>query len=440
MAELGTHGTTGGGILVVGAQGLYDESGALWPVAALANHGVLVVTGDKVDDVAPGAAGGVLVSDGTDWVRGTLATSIAPTTAGYVMRSSDGAAWSAGAPTLTETGGPQILGVGAIPAAAIVMRTGTDLVGLSPGTAGYVARSDGSVWASAQLAHTDLSRTINTVANVAGSVAVDSGAAYVNSVRPWACAATDVVGMALVNTTAAIVGATIQRSPLLKLGGCVWDSDDAVSRTYDWGLQVRMGSGATVSSTLQFLSSLDGGAWTQRIYFTTAGAIVAANYVQGTTLYAAAGSIAIAEADAGTGLGSTAHLTCSDNVPIGMVSTSTSRDAANAVVFFSCYDRNAAALANAATIRLYSWGWTNDANAYTELVAVRGDGRLWSRGSTSAGDLGGLASTLTWTNATVAAGATPATLANAPAAAGQVGWIKAYVGTTAVAVPYWAAA
>jgi hypothetical protein len=60
---------------------------------------------------------------------------------------------------------------------------------------------------------------------------------------------------------------------------------------------------------------------------------------------------------------------------------------------------------------------------------------------TIGGDLTvGASSTVRLTNATVSAGSSAATLANAPAATAQSGWWKIYVGTTAMVVPYWAAA
>ena len=88
---------------------------------------------------------------------------------------------------------------------------------------------------------------------------------------------------------------------------------------------------------------------------------------------------------------------------------------------------------------------TADALLITGDTDVTGyvDATTTVRGSTliADGDAGGVASTNALTNATLAAGANGATLIQVPGtgAAAQVGWIKVYVGTTAYAVPYWAA-
>jgi hypothetical protein len=72
-------------------------------------------------------------------------------------------------------------------------------------------------------------------------------------------------GLVLANTSPALVGTTVQYSPRLRFRGTAWDTDDAVSRTTDWIIENVPASGNTVSSTLYFRHSLDGGGYTNTI-------------------------------------------------------------------------------------------------------------------------------------------------------------------------------
>jgi hypothetical protein len=78
-------------------------------------------------------------------------------------------------------------------------------------------------------------------------------------------------GLVLANTSPALVGTTVQYSPRLRLRGTAWDTDDAVSRTTDWIIENVPISGNTVSSTLYFRHSLDGGAYTYPFTLTSGG-------------------------------------------------------------------------------------------------------------------------------------------------------------------------
>ena len=118
-------------------------------------------------------------------------------------------------------------------------------------------------------------------------------------------------------------------------------------------------------------------------------------------------------------------------------------DGANNVCIALIYDRSAASITNAATMRIFQAGWTNNSDVFAELFAGYADGHFWAAKALSvAGDLGaGIASTTTFTNATVAAGGVGApTFINPPNAVAQQGWLKVYVGTTAYVLPYWNAA
>lgn len=67
-----------------------------------------------------------------------------------------------------------------------------------------------------------------------------------------------VAGLTLQNTTAATLGAQVQRSPALWQYGRGWDTDDAVSRVYGMGWQVRPIAGATVTGELELMRDLAG--------------------------------------------------------------------------------------------------------------------------------------------------------------------------------------
>jgi hypothetical protein len=117
-------------------------------------------------------------------------------------------------------------------------------------------------------------------------------------------------------------------------------------------------------------------------------------------------------------------------------------DGANNIVFADVYDRNAASITNAATMRLRSFGWTDNADSHTEVAAVYCDGLVeGTKGIRASGDRGnGTASTTTLTNATNAPDDTQAVLGNyhVNGSAGTfTGWIKVWVGTTAAYIPYW---
>jgi hypothetical protein len=257
---------------------------------------------------------------------------------------------------------------------------------------------------------------------------------YLDSSRAWAIGVTVTAGLTLANTTAAAAGAQ-QYSPSLVLTGQGWKTNaTAASQACSWAIaSVPQQGAAAPTAILHFLSSVAGGAYTSRLNVDSAGTMTVSVGLQVGSYMNHRGLGAI-----GLGTSYGFDLSAIDS-PVHLMSNSRA-DAANNIVIASVYDRGAASITNAATMRIHSFGWTNNSDAYAELAAVYGNGRMWSMGSCSAGDLGGLASTTTITNATVADGASDATLGKAPAAAGRSGWLKIYVGTTAVCVPYWPAA
>jgi hypothetical protein len=273
------------------------------------------------------------------------------------------------------------------------------------------------------------------VGSAAGSALLwDGVSAFQDSSRAWALATTSTIGIQLANTTAATVGTTIQYSPALSLVGSAWDTDGAVSVTERWRIENRPVNGNTVTSALHFLRAQDAGAFTSVVNITSSGSVFANGILRSNSSFIISGNENIA-----SGIGVTDNIYNVGARPILLRSTTT--DAASATCIAVCYDRNAASVTNAATMRLTSFGWTNNSDVYAELAAVYCDGAVEGVGLRAKGDLGaGVASTTTITNATVADGASDATLGKAPAAAARSGWLKIYVGTTAVCVPYWAAA
>jgi len=223
----------------------------------------------------------------------------------------------------------------------------------------------------------NISRTIASTANVAGSHAVDSGSAWVNSVSAWAIGSAETIGRNLSNTTASTAGTTVQRSPMDVIGGTAWDSDDSVSRTWEYGWQVIPSSAATISGILKLMHRLDGGSWTKSASTVVELGSLNALYITSTNQFTSAGSFQFwGNGDRNTGLGATHSLRGYNvDVPIAIINAGLT-DAADAVVCATCYDRNAASITNAATIRIHSWGWTNNANAWTELASVRADGSM----------------------------------------------------------------
>jgi hypothetical protein len=317
----------------------------------------------------------------------------------------------------------------------------------------------GSISANSVLARGSDSSISGVQLASTGSALVYSGSALVDSVRPWDIGATSTVHLSLCNTTAATAGTAIQYSPMLLLGGTGWDTDDLVSRAEDWAVEVRPTSGATVSSAFHFCQRQDGGSWNTRFYVNAYGTAVATSLQAGHVL-AADSAFLHGNTDRATGLGIGDCIgTSTTDGPFQIIHEART-DGANNVICATVYNRNAAGITNASTMRIHSFGWTNDSDVYTELASIRGNGTLICSnavtvGNTSiynaytltpsvriTGDAGGATSQTTFTNVALSAGDNSPTMINVPGsgAAAQVGWIKIYVGTTAYAVPYWAAA
>jgi hypothetical protein len=85
-------------------------------------------------------------------------------------------------------------------------------------------------------------------------------------------------------------------------------------------------------------------------------------------------------------------------------------------------------------------GWLSSTDVRTSIGRIRGSGSFEADGEVRVGgDVGGLAGCTTLTNGTGTAGSNAPSMINLPGSSDgtQDGWLKLYVGTTAVWVPYW---
>lgn len=248
----------------------------------------------------------------------------------YVLASSGGGLLTVG---FAESGGAA-LGIGAVNDADALMRTGTDIVGLAPSTAGNVMKSTGSAWASAallsrsaeisaltekaapvgadnvliedsaaanakkrvQLAnlpvvetggavlhpgaisdHGAIVRSGTSLVSIApgalGSFICSDGTDFQCSQRAKAYGATSPVDAAIANTTAAAAGAQ-QYSGRLALLGSGWSTDaGGASMVAGFGLDARPVQGAAAPTCNLVLGRNINGSWTDLIQFTSAGSM-----------------------------------------------------------------------------------------------------------------------------------------------------------------------
>jgi hypothetical protein len=154
-------------------------------------------------------------------------------------------------------------------------------------------------------------------------------------------------------------------------------------------MENRPTTGATVYGNLAISFATSGGAYAAPAFVLNSYGDVTARYWTGHLI--SNGINIQGQLSRANGLGSVScwHQNAGD-YPIGF-NHAIRTDAASAVVCFSCYDRNAASITNAATMRLHSFGWTNNADAYTELGAHLTDGSLWLGAGNSYSDDGSTA-------------------------------------------------
>jgi len=175
-------------------------------------------------------------------------------------------------------------------------------------------------------------------------------------------------------------GGTAQYSPSIFLAGRDEADDEVIFRNE---VQPQATDGNLVWS-----ASVGGGAYAAAMTLTSAGAVMFADAASATTYTATSNSGLViggqyyayantAAWNTGLTLNTTGLRSIASNVTMAFVNAGTT-DAASAVVAATVYDRNAASITNASTMRIHSFGWTNNADAYTELAAVYGDGTIKS--------------------------------------------------------------
>lgn len=220
---------------------------------------------------------------------------------------------------------------------------------------------------------------------------LDGNAGFVNS-HAWAIGATPTDGLTLDNTTAAAAGAQ-QYSPAVHLGGNCWETTGGTSQSVDWRIYNVPVQGATANTTLTFAVSINGAAYSTPYTFTSTGTCTAsAAFAAGGTSMSSGqvylGSCLAYESgtNRSTGLGTTAHDYLFGVDRIYAIINAGRADSASNAVIASVYDVNAASITNAATMRIHSFGWTNNADTFTELQYMRADGAfVCASGSLSAG-------------------------------------------------------
>lgn len=311
-----------------------------------------------------------------------------------------------------------------------------------PGYAQQIGRRSAASYPAGALLYRSGSAIVGMVGGATGSFPVWASGTFVDSSRAMALGTTSTVAAVVENSTAAALGAQ-QVSGALALLGRGWETAVGSSQTVGVLFDLLPVQAATCTGNLQVkFKTSTAGAWSAaQMTLTSAGALsctggFSTTNVIVTSILQPQGLINFYNGSAqGTGLGTTASLTGKTvGVPVGLLHDSRTDGAGN-IVAFVCYDRNAASITNAATMRLHSFGWTNDADAYTELGAMYCDGHLTAVTLQATGDVAGLASTTTLTNGTIGAGANLAVISNLPNSYSLTPtWIKIYVGATAAVV------
>lgn len=206
---------------------------------------------------------------------------------------------------------------------------------------------------------------------------LDGNAGFVNS-HAWAIGATATDGLTLDNTTAAAAGAQ-QYSPAIHLGGNCWETTGGTSQSVDWRIYNVPVQGATSSTTLYFDSSVNGAAYTNRMTLTSGGYLSLQTGVIAPAFYSPSSSYLElrGNTNSSTGLSTAENIIANAAANPLLLVHAARTDGASNVVAATVYDRNAASITNAATMRIHSFGWTNNADAYGELAYVRADGLIY---------------------------------------------------------------
>lgn len=218
---------------------------------------------------------------------------------------------------------------------------------------------------------------VGIFSKTAGEFLTWDGSALSGSCQGYGLATTSTTRARLANTTAATAGTTVQYSPTLVFSGTAWNTTSSVTR--EFGIEVRPASAATPTATTHFMHRASGESWSSILTVASSGAILFNGSPTGTSnIFAGNGALFYGSSDLSTGLGTTCHIGTAvgagGDYPLGLIHRAPRSDGANNVVCFTCYDRGASAITNANTMRLHSFGWTNDSNVYAEVAAVYANG------------------------------------------------------------------
>ncbi len=93
----------------------------------------------------------------------------------------------------------------------------------------------------------------------------------VQNINKTGLAVTPADALLLENTTAALAGTTVQESPSLHFSGTAWNTTSLASQNADFRIQMLPASANPLTSTLQFQSSINGGAYANELTLTSAG-------------------------------------------------------------------------------------------------------------------------------------------------------------------------
>lgn len=263
-------------------------------------------------------------------------------------------------------------------------------------------------------------------------------------------------GLTVDNTTPATVGAQ-QFSPVIHLKSEGWGTGAGASETVEWFIQGRPVQSANPEAHLHFSASVDGGAVTDYIEISDVGPSLRFNNSAQIGVSGAGGPSVIWMANTGAlflgASGTTVEFDRTTNLSgMGAHGGVINEIAGDSTVLwhFNRTDGDGN-IANRigwtvggtpdAGAKVVSVGYTDVTPTYQELLHVRGDGVTVMNTARVAADVGGAASTISFSNVTAAPDTGTTTLASPPTgiAVGQNTWVKIYVGTVVHYLPSWTA-
>lgn len=167
--------------------GLAHVSGGTWTASSLVNADVSSSAAIARTKLAGGTAYGVWVDDNTGYP-----TSVAPGASANVL-TSDGTKWTSGSFSASSIANNSLSRYKTLGATAYQMvlndNQGYPAAGLTPGTSGNVAQSDGQLWTSATLTNSNISSAaaisrLKIAGGTSYGVVVDDNTGLLNTIAP----------------------------------------------------------------------------------------------------------------------------------------------------------------------------------------------------------------------------------------------------------------